>query len=192
MTPESFLDYALARKPINVMNSTAELTNLQKDTINILNANLTIQNYTQEGQSILDILEDAARTPYVLIIRGDLTVDHNFNVPNPVTNSPLPIAMVVEGGENATGDLNIHHAVETMGGVFIADTLDFSYDTSNSPYPLKIKGNVVSYAAANPLERNRIDDATKPSVFVVFDPILYLNIMDLLSIRTYDWSELTQ
>lgn len=192
LTPESFLDYALARKPTHVINSTAELNTLQQNTINILNADLVLSDTTQEGQEILDILQDPARTPYVLVIRGDLTVDHDFNVPEPVTSSPLPITFVVEGGEGATGDLNIHHSVETMGGIFISDTLDFSYDSDRSPYPLKIKGNVISYAAADPLKRNRVDDGSKPSVFVVFDPIVYLNVMDLLSVRTYDWSELPQ
>jgi hypothetical protein len=191
-TPESFLDYALARKKTNIIATPADLANLHGGEINILTSDLTLSNTSQEGQAILDALENAALTPYVLIIRGDLTVDTDFNVPNPVTNSPLPIAIFVEGGENATGDLKIHHSVETMGGVFIADTLDFSYDSDHSPYPLKVKGNIISYAAANPLKRNRIDDASKPSVFVVFDPILYLNIMDLLSVRTYDWTELTQ
>ncbi len=191
-TPESFLDYAVARKPVHVISNVSQLSTLQKDTINILTDNLVIADTTQEGADIIDILEDPARAPYVLIIRGDLTVDRDINVPAPVTNSPLPIAFIVEGGEGATGDLKIHHSVQTMGGVYISDTLDFSYDSDRSPYPLKIKGNVVSFAAANPLKRNRVDDGSKPSVFVVFDPILYLNIMDLLSVRTYDWSEITQ
>lgn len=190
-TPESFLDYALARKKTNIIASPDQLVNLHGGEINILTSDLTLRDNSQENQDILDALQNPALTPYVLIVRGDLTVDVDFNVPSPETNSPLPIAIFVEGGEGATGDLKIHHSVQTMGGVFIADTLDFSYDSDSSPYPLKIKGNVISYAAANPNVRNRIDDPTKPSLFVVFDPILYLNIMDLLSVRTYDWSELS-
>lgn len=190
-TPESFLDYALARKKTNIIASPDQLVNLHGGEINILMSDLTLRDNSQENQDILDALQNPALTPYVLIVRGDLTVDVDFNVPSPETNSPLPIAIFVEGGEGATGDLKIHHSVQTMGGVFIADTLDFSYDSDHSPYPLKIKGNVISYAAANPSVRNRIDDPTKPSLFVVFDPILYLNIMDLLSVRTYDWSELS-
>jgi len=191
-TPESFLDYALARKKTNIIPSPDQLVNLHGGEINILTSDLILRDSTQEEQDILDALQNPALTPYVLIVRGDLTVDVDFNVPSPETNSPLPIAIFVEGGEGATGDLKIHHSVQTMGGVFIADTLDFSYDSDHSPYPLKIKGNVISYAAANPNVRNRIDDPTKPSLFVVFDPIMYLDIMDLLSVSTYDWSEVTQ
>ncbi len=191
-TPESFLDYALARKTTNIIESSDDLASLQKDKINILNDNLLVRNSTDGEKGILDILEDPARAPYVLIVRGTVTVDVDINVATPVTDSPLPIAIIAEGGEGVPGALRIHHSVETMGGIWIGDTLDFSYDTDHSPYPLKVKGNIISYAAANPLKRQRIDDPTKPSVFVVFDPILYLNISHLLTVRTYDWSEQSQ
>lgn len=190
-TPESFLDYALARKSTNVINSVNEIGYLQKDKINILKDNLTISDHTQEGQDILDVLEAADRAPYVLIVRGDVTFDVDFNVPNPVTSSPLPVAIIAEGGENATGDIKIHHSVQTLGGIFIGDTLDFSYDTDVSPYPLKVKGNIISFQAADPLKRARLDDPMKPSLFVVFDPHVYLNVSHLLSVRTYDWNEVS-
>ena len=77
-----------------------------------------------------------------------------------------------------------------VNAILIADSVDFASDVE-TPNPLKIKGNVVS---TNPtdtwLKRNNPIDKSRPSVFIVFDASMYMDLLPYLSINKYDWQEL--
>lgn len=182
-TPSVYLQYVKSRKQVNTIEDFADLA---KNKINIYNGNLTINDIDRagNGKKIIEILEDEALTPYVLIINGDLIVETDFNKSDPLT-SPLSTAIVV------TGTTNIHYSTVEMGGIFITQALDFSYGgVSPSDYRLKIKGNIVSFTPTDPGTRRRTDDPTKPSIFVIHDAGLYLDLAGLLSRPVYEWEEL--
>ncbi len=63
--------------------------------------------------------------------------------------------------------------------------------TGNSDtIPLKIKGNIIDEEGTGMILGRSRANGTKPSLFVVFDPQLYLNIMPYLSTSTYDWRQI--
>jgi len=187
-TPQTFLDYAKARKPTKTITDVNNLDQIEANKINILTTDLTIDDTTQlGGRTAKQILEDDTKIPYVLIVQGTLTIDTNFNEPDVVTDSPKALSII------STGQIKIAHGVTYIGGVFVGNSLDFAYDKGGvaSEWPLKFKGNIISYASADPSQRKRTDDPLKPSIFVVFDPKVYAGVIDLLSVRTYEWNELS-
>jgi len=94
--------------------------------------------------------------------------------------------------------------LQVAQGVFIADTLYLTTTQDNpstpedredvSTTPLKIKGNLVITNRLDTgfLTRQRNVDTDKPSLFVIFDPSHYANMLNLFSTSTYKWVELVQ
>ena len=184
LTPQKFLDYVRARKKI--VNIT-EISQLQKNKVNVYTGDLTIDRFGQsQGEKIIDILEDSTRIPYVLIVDGNVNINADFNISDPGT-SPKSISIIT------TGTLSVNYAVLEIGGLYIADRVDLSTGGEKpSHWPLKIKGNLVSMNTIDPLaERKRTDDSSKPSIFLVRDITLDLNLAGLMSQPYYKWEELS-
>jgi hypothetical protein len=73
-------------------------------------------------------------------------------------------------------------SVTTAAGIFIAQTIE--YQSTNG---LKVLGNLISKTAVTLQSRS---DNTRPSLFIVFKPQMYLELLPYLSISKYDWQQL--
>ena len=80
-------------------------------------------------------------------------------------------------------DITFSSSTVYASGIFIA-TNQVSYQSNNG---LKIKGNLISTNAITLQPRS---DNTRPSLFVVFKPQMYLNLLPYLSVSKYDWQQL--
>lgn len=117
----------------------------------------------------------------VLLISGTVTISvANFNP----TKSIAILANKIVFNDNVT----------EADGIFIGDSIQLLSDSSTgSSTPLKIVGNLISWADSTPpgRERNAVTDNNfKPSLFVVFKPKKYIDLLPYLSTATYDWKQL--
>jgi hypothetical protein len=129
-------------------------------------------------------LPSSATGPYVLIVQGDI----NFTAPAYDVITGGSIALI------ATGKISIDPSYTMINAILIADSFDLATgrsDTNPSTNPLKIYGNLISNTPIDidKLPRNRADN-TKPSVFVVFTPNKYLDLLPYLSTIEREGSQL--
>jgi hypothetical protein len=159
----NFISYIKSRKEYSQI---ASLNNLVTNKINLVSGNQTIDN------SIL------SKAPFVLIVEnGDITISADFNNTAPI--KPVALVVVSSGKKIIFGN-NLNYA----NGLFISDGVDIGTATTG----LKIKGNLIS---KNPVSLTRnLTDNSRPSLFVVFEPTIYLGLLDKLSISKYDWKQL--
>ena len=169
-TPATFLSYIKSRKKYRTITDLNGFNGLTSG-IYIYNGTLTIDN------TIAASLTNAV--PILLVVTGgDVTIDTLSSVfGNP---SPQSVAVLTDG------ILNIAPNMSELNGLFIADQIDFGNAANN---PLKIVGNVISQNIAYPATRSRVD-LTKPSVFIVVRPDMYLNLLPYFSTSTYEWKQL--
>ncbi|MFN4212724.1 MAG: hypothetical protein ACK4FL_02040 [Microgenomates group bacterium] len=136
------------------------LSQIESNFINLIDGNQTINNSVVTN-----------KTPFVLIVNGNVTVnENNFN--NQTNNSLAIIA----------NTLTFSNTVQVANGIFIANQI--YYQNSDG---LKIIGNLVSQNAINLQSR---PDNARPSLFVVFKPKMYLDLLPYLSISKYDWRQI--
>jgi hypothetical protein len=114
---------------------------------------------------------------FLLLVDGTVTITGSGNKFNP-SRSIAIIAKTI----NFANDLN------EASGIFYANQINFS-SPGTSTTPLKITGNVISKTATT-LSRDRANDRQKPSLFIVFDPQKYLDLLPYLSVANYDWQQL--
>lgn len=161
-SPENYKDYVLSSREYNEIT---ELINIETDQINYYVGNISSSQVS------------VAKAPFVLLVDGNITFDDvNFNA------SDSSVALIAT--ENITINLN----VESIGGIIAATNISLADADSNTP--LKITGNIISTNEVETSIRERTDDRTKPSFFVVFSPKMYIELIDHLSRATYDWKQL--
>lgn len=171
MTPSQFITYVKARKEYSQIAVFPPLTN----GIFILPSSLKTN------------AAGAGSGSYVLIINGDLTMDTNGAFNSVKKN----VAFVV------TGKLSINSSVTELNGIFIAKEVDFAYDIlspATTTNTLKINGNLIVQTQA---ESTRLDNltvrqnpvASSPSIFINFNPDMYITLLPYLSTSTYDWTQ---
>lgn len=163
-SPENYKDYVLSNREYNEIT---DLANIEKDQINYYvgdadSSNIGVGNH-----------------PFILLVDGDITFDTNFN-DDPENQS---VALI------ATGNINIKEDITSIGAIIAADNIKISHP-GDSNIPLKITGNIISTNEVDTSARERIDDRTKPSFFVVFSAKMYIDLIDYLSRATYDWKQL--
>ena len=123
----------------------------------------------------------------ILVVNGtgvEVKIDEDFN--KTATKSILLII---------NGDLKIASGVTEIRGVFITTKVHFSYDTATgldveSGTELKIVGNIISSGVGDPQNRKRSDTVFKPSIFVVADPKMYIDLIRDIGTSTYEWKQL--
>lgn len=163
----NFLEYVRQRKKFKIVTAFNEI---ESNTINIwYTQNLVISN----PGSFPPNIENA-----VLIVSGNITFDNPLNTFNPSGRSLALIA----------SQINIHSSVKELNGIFMANTIDLSYDQTSTE-PLKIMGNLISLTDIEPLKRQRTD-FDKPSLFVVFNPKMYLDLLPYLSLTIQEGRQL--
>lgn len=180
LNPNTFIEYVRARKEVETLN-TVTSESIQVNTINYFEGDAVIEdNDIPDAMAVGEVL--------VLIINGDLTI--NINHGNEQTFNPdnKAIALIV------TGEIEIASATEELNGIFVSNTADFAYDSlPETDVPLKINGNFTTMGNTPvcTTKRQRDDNELQPSCFLTFDfANQYLPMIDLLSTRTYEWTEL--
>ncbi len=175
-TPSIFLEYAKGRKNYTTVVDSGTIgtitgSEITKDAINI----------APPGNFILDSASIQSKSPFTLIIQGDATITGEINPPE------KSLAIVV------TGKLNVEANVDTISGIFIAQSLDLASDIpigQTTSTTLKVNGNLISMTAAD-LSKRKDDDIRKPSIFIVNKPDMYVDLLPYLSTRNYNYQELT-
>ena len=138
------------------------LADLADNKINLWQGDLTINNQANFNNKKV-----------VLIVTGTATLD----MPN---FQPAQAALAI-----LAQTINFTSSVKYAEGIFIAQTIDTG---STSNQGLKIKGNLI---ALTTLTNGRAwADNSQPSVFVVFDPVQYINLLPYLSTAYYDWRQI--
>ncbi len=163
-----YLEYLKARKDFNII-STTPLSAASFPTNGIYSvrglADVTLDPTWFDGKTIVLIIENGKTALF----------SADFIPPN--------------GGSVAilATKIDIDATVKEIDAILIGKTVT----TGNSEVDgLKIKGNLIDEDVAGlTLGRNR-PDATRPSLFVVFDPALYLKMLPYLSTSTYDWRQI--
>lgn len=109
----------------------------------------------------------------IIIVNGTATISvANFNPAESV-------AIVAES-------MVFSNATTNANGIFYGDTVSFG--TGNNP--LKITGNVNSAATTNAPGRERTDDRFMPSLFIVFNTEIFIDLLPYLSNTSYSWTQL--
>jgi len=159
----SFIEYVKLRKKFVVITSLADM---ESNTINIFNGNVDIGT-TNPGQI------NGSITNAVLLATGNINLDAPLNTFNPGGNS---IALI------AAGTININSSVQLINGVLIASQVNLSSDVNPSTRELKINGNLITTNDLDsPLLKRDRTIWQRPSLFVVFNPNMYVNLMTHLS-----------
>ena len=166
-TPTTYLSYVRSRKKYH---SITNLNSLESENIYLYN----------NGDLTLDHLKEnnlTAKAPLLLIVTGgNVTIDDTIDFTFGDSASPASVAIVTDGS------LNIGPNMKELNGLFVANQVDFG----SSATELKIVGNIISTKEADPTSRNRADNS-KPSVFIVFKPNMYLNLLPYFSTAAYEW-----
>jgi hypothetical protein len=169
-----YLSYAKSRKLVKYITSVSD-SEIESNKINIYKgSDVTLTNDLNKDNFVV-ILRNADDTSFV-----NLRIDKNTF--NQSKRSQAFLAQSITFSNNTT----------EANGLFIA----FSFNLKDPPLsnyiptPLKITGNLVSLEEIVDTTVRRRDDITKPSIFIVFSPQMYLDLLPYLSISKYDWQQL--
>ena len=163
----NFFSYIRSRKLSTTITSLG--ADIQANQINF--ADVTYP-YTLNGASL-----SGAPATTILVFSGNIVIDGNFNVTGINNNPEKSVAIITSG--TITFSQNTVYA----NGVFIGNNI--VVENSASGDGLKIKGNLIS--SGSTLNRTRTDN-TRPSMFIVFDPQQYLDLLPYISVDKYDQS----
>lgn len=153
-----FLQYSRKQKKVNIISSVAEI---DSNTINIY-----------EATEPLSISIFPNKESYVLLTKSDIIIEDNFShIVNPQGASIAIISM---------GTVYIDPDIKEVNGIFIANNFDFAYEKDNSPYNLKIDGNLISANEISDLKRGK-EPYESASLYVVFNPQMYIDLIPHLS-----------
>ena len=171
-TPATFLSYVRSRKEYHTVT---DFNSLQSGNIYLYRGDLTLNSSRETSLT--------NNAPLVLIVTGEdvtVTIDDPTDPIFGNSASPASVAILTDG------NLNIGPNMKELYGLFVGNKVNFG----SSATELKIVGNVISTIEADPTSRNRADDISKPSVFIVFKPEMYLNLLPYFSTAAYEWRQL--
>lgn len=110
----------------------------------------------------------------VLVVQGTVTIDTNF-IPN---NGSVALL---------SSNIEIDPAVTEVNAILIGEQISTGNSDENA---LKIRGNLIDEEEGGiTLGRSR-SNGTKPSLFVILDPQMYIDVLPYLSTSTYDWRQI--
>lgn len=162
----SFISYLKSRKNYTDISVTQDLK-----------AGITGGNgiYVAEGNRTIRDDGTINQDNIVLIVVGDLTITKNKFNPSKHT-----VAILV------TGDIILDPGVSELDGIFIVDG---KVNAGGGTNGLEVVGNLI---VKKGFTSNRSQtDNRYPSVLIKFDPSSYRSLLSYLSIRVYDWTQLT-
>jgi len=170
MNPTTYLSYVKSRKEYQTVS---DMSSINQDGIYVWNGALTLNNAN---------LNQATASKFILIVDGNVTIDQDkFNIGSCTDATGLKKIAIL----SKTGTITFSTSTQCAAGVFIAQTVDTGSITSQG---LKIKGNLI---AQTTLTNGRAwSDTSRPGLFVVFDPVQYINLLPYLSTASYDWRQI--
>jgi len=162
MTPDKFLNYIKARKQHEVINS---LSQIDADGIYIWttpsNINAKPAFYGQYN--------------VVLIVQGAVNINVNLT---PANNKSLAIV---------ADQINFGNTTTLMEGIFIANEISTG---DNITQGLKIIGNLIHQSPTSLVNGRKWVNQNMPSIFIVFDPQKYIDLLPYLSTANYNWTQI--
>lgn len=138
-----------------------DLTEIEGDGIYSISTPVTLTAAQFDGKKVVLVVEGAAAT-----FSGATFIPANGS-----------LALVAK-------DIIIDPTVTEIDAILVGQTVS----TGEAPVGLKIKGNLISESAVD-VKRTQTN-ARKPSLFVVFNPKTYLDVLPYLSTSTYDWRQI--
>jgi hypothetical protein len=166
LSPSSFLSYVKSRKEYE-----SNPSSIQDNKISVFDSNRTIND------AVISDVNNGA----VIVVNGNATIE---GIGNQFNAGGKSLAVV------ATGTLSFDSSLEEARGIFVAQTIDFATGSDYSTIPLKIIGNVISAGDSDTFQRRREVDRSKPSIFIVINPEMYIDLLSLLSTAKYEWKQL--
>ena len=179
MTASDFISYIKARKQHTVITN-PDLSGITGPGIYVYNGSLT-------GASALTNSSFAVSN-VVLIVAGDVSIsgsESKFNINDDCINTTLSKNIAIL----STGKISFSNTTKCAAGIFIANTIETG---TNSDLGLKIVGNLIHQGSpfiANHRGQSTSDNK-KPSLFIKFDPIQYINLLPYLSTANYEWRQI--
>jgi hypothetical protein len=157
-----YIEYIHARKDFKII-STLPLS-FPTDGIYSVSADVTLDQSLFDGKHV------------VLVIEGNKTASFttNFKPPN---NGVVAVL---------ASKIDIDPTVTSIDAILIGQTVV----TGDSQNPLKITGNLIDEEAGGMSIGRSRSNGSYPSLFVVFDPKMYLDVLPYLSTSTYDWRQI--
>lgn len=124
------------------------------------------------------------KKPLILIINGTL----NFNISDGNFTPEKSIAIIAKRinfykESNTPDDEGL---IKYANGIFITDNFDTGKSSSQG---LKINGNLIELQPNVDFNKRQWETMEKPSLFVVFNPKIYLDLISILSFNNYQWQE---
>ena len=173
MTGGVFVDYIKSRKQYVTITDTNGNGIIESGELISNKINMITGNFTVDSPSI------QSKSPFLLVVIGDVTITGNINPP------AKSMAIIT------TGAIKINSTVTELNGIFIANSVDFASDIipgNTTANTLKITGNLISLTNTDTNKRKR-DDIQKPSLYIIVKPEMYLDLLPMISIRHYEWRE---
>lgn len=164
---EQYLNYIKARKSYkNITNVNTEIT---EDGIYLFNESTNAVNYA--GDTTKKI---------VLIVPGTGGINIIGNAQGVFNDNNASITIIAQ-------KINFDSNVKEANGIFIADTINTGINTSQG---LKINGNIIATSSLVFEREWSPDQNTQPSLYVVNNPKMYLDLLPYLSTSIYESQQL--
>jgi hypothetical protein len=176
-TPSLYLDYVRSRKEYKNINNLSEI---DADKINVIGANQTI------NVALPDV------SPFVLVVTsngsdlGTVNIDiENFTI----VSGNGSMAIIADTINFCSGtDSPVAGCLTTVkeaNGIFIANNINTGQTADQG---LKIKGNLISRSGFT--NNRRWTNLYMPSLFIVRDIQMYMDLLPYISTVTYNWRQL--
>lgn len=170
-TPSQYLDYVKSMKEYKVITNfgASEIDSANK--IYLIKGNQTVSVADFGRDKIVIIIANSAGTGL-----GTVTINGSANSFNTANSHSLAII---------ADQIVFSNSLTEARGLFIANTINTG---SNSNQGLKINGNLV---AVDTFTNNRSrSDSSKPTIFVINNYKMYIDLLPYLSKSIYDWRQL--
>jgi hypothetical protein len=158
-----YIDYVKARKDFTTISGTVTGSSFPANGIYHFVGDVTLDPTWFDGKNIVFVVEGIAtiNTPTFIPTSGSVAILSSVIDIDP---SVTEIDAILIGAQVSTGNSDVN--------------------------PLKIKGNLIDEESGGMILGRSRANATKPSLFVIFDTQMYLNVLPYLSVSTYDWRQI--
>lgn len=157
-----YIDYIKGRKNFTSITGAVTASSFLTSGVYVYVGDLTLDPTWFDGKNI------------VLVVQGTVSISSATFIP---TNGSLALLSNI---------ISIDSSVTEIKAILIGTQVL----TGNSDVnPLKITGNLIDEEESGMLLGRTRADGTKPSLFIVFNPQMYLNVLPYLSTSTYDWRQ---
>lgn len=166
-------DYITYKKNRGTANNITSLAELDSNKTHIFEGNLVIDNINTISPALENI---------VLLVNGNVTFANKPGMSDIFNPARKSLAIV------STGTIQIHSDYKEINAILIADSINLAYNIpapGKSTIPLKIAGNLISTKPIINLQRTR-SDYSRPSVFIVLKPEMYINLLPHLGTILYE------